>query len=828
MKKIFVLLILHVTFMNSNAQWKPLPGPYVKSDNLGMEFSQLIVHGDLLYSVINGLVHISYNKGESWMYASGVETIAASRIACLESNIYVGRTGHGIFLSKNFGSTYQPINGNLPEKPTVRAILATNNVLVAAIQFETPVWTNEVYISDNEGKSWTASAGLSGKIVDCLTSDGTDIYAGTLHGVYKSVDDGKNWISIGLQENRIHSIAAKNNLIFASESSSNSPLYYSQDGGKNWKTADKNNGLTTYFFNSFAITNDYIYVAAGWDGAFRSADKGATWKKIIDNSNFRQNVNVIASDGAKVFAGFQHGFATSTDNGSTWHHGLNTFNLEIRSIATGGYSLMATTNQGINTSTDNGITWDRIFYDMNVFETIDSIVYIGGENGFFRSTDYNKNLIWQNIYGLPQRPKFTDIVANGLDAFASLYGHGVYFSNDTGWNWSAANNGLTSYKLLGMNMVDSTVFTASENKGVFRSTDFGLNWKAANNGLTDTTVTCLSSYKNTIYAGTGRLGIFKSDDNGANWVQIKNEFSNSKILSLYSYGSNIFAGVEGKGFYMSANSGTDWLVYNTGLLNYNINSIAENDTDLFAGTNGGAIWKKALKDLPLSLSVKSIKTSERVICEGSPVVLTAQVIGGKTPYTYQWSNGSQSPAITVNPLKTTTFKVTVSDVNSSMVKYDVTIRVKPKPEAPVITMDGDTLVSSYTAGHTWMIDGKTITHDTTNRFLPKEKGKYSVMVSVDGCMSDVSNVIVLGVNKLAFSEDFKIFPNPANGIINIETGQTTANAVFSIINLEGQVILKQNIAKHKTSVDIGHLPRGIYIVRLENNDFISVKKILME
>jgi photosystem II stability/assembly factor-like uncharacterized protein len=828
MKFIFFPIFLIFLFMNSYGQWKPLPGPYAKSENLGMDFSELIVNGDLLYSIINNLVYISFNKGESWMYASGEETISAIKIACLDSNLYVGRAGHGIFLSKNFGSTYQSINNNLPENPTVRAIHATDSVLVVAIQLETPVWTNELYISNNEGKSWTASAGLSGTIVDCLTSDGTDLYAGTLYGVYKSVDNGKNWINIGLQNEWIYSLATKNNLIFAATPSSNGPLYYSQDDGKSWNTLDKNNGLITNSFNSFAITDDYIYLAAGWDGAFRSDDKGATWEKIIDNSNFGQIVNVIASDGSRIYAGYQNGFVTSTDNGSTWHRDLSTFNHDIRSFAIAGSNFLATTNNGVYTSPDAGLNWDRIFYDMNIFETIDSIVYFGGDNGFFRSIDYGKNLIWQNIHGLPERPKFTDIVASGTAAFASLYDHGVYFSDDAGWNWSAVNTGLTSNKLLGLTMVDSTVFAASENKGVFRSTDFGLNWEAANLGLTDTTVTCLSGYINTIYAGTDRMGIFKSVDNGDNWVQIKNEFSNSKILSLYSYGSNIFAGVEGKGLYMSANNGTDWLIYNTGLWNYNINSITENGIDLFAATNGGAIWKRALKDLPLSLSIKTIKTSERVICEGSPVVLTVQPVGGNTPYTYQWSNGSQLPTITVNPQKSTTYEVTVSDAGSSIVNYDVTIRVKPKPEAPVITMDGDTMVSSYTTGNIWMIDGKVITHDTTNRFLSYEKGKYSVMVSEDGCVSDLSNVIVSGVNKLAFPDYVKIFPNPSNGIINIETGQTTGNAVFSIINLEGRVILMQNIAKQKTSVDIGHLPRGIYIARLENNDFVTNKKILIE
>jgi len=60
---------------------------------------------------------------------------------------------------------------------------------------------------------------------------------------------------------------------------------------------------------------------------------------------------------------------------------LLSFNLDIRSIAISGSNLLATTNQGINISSNEGLTWDRNYIDMSIFETIDSIVYIGGENG---------------------------------------------------------------------------------------------------------------------------------------------------------------------------------------------------------------------------------------------------------------------------------------------------------------------------------------------------------------------------------------------------------------------------------------------------------------
>lgn len=817
MKKLNLFFVLVLFYTNSIAQWKVVSMPTQKGKSDYEEIYDLKINGDLLYAKINESIYVSINNGESWMNASPNDSIRVSSFTCLGSDLYVGTSERGIFLSTNYGSTYEDITNNLPKNVYVSAIIATDNVLAAILN-------SKVYISVNKNHSWSAPMGLS-ENVTCLASDGLILYAGTLTGVYKSVDNGKSWNRIG-QNMPIMAIAAKNHLIYASEYSPKyGRLFSMTDTGDQWKIVSN---LSNYTINNIAITDEYVYVVSRWQGAFRSADNGLSWTWLNKGINDQVIVTVIVPYGNLLFAGCNNGIAVSTNNGSLWNYTINNFNPSIRSIGINVRNLIATTNKGIITSSDEGLNWDQKNIDMNVIETNDSIVYIGGENEFYRSTDFGKSLMGQNIKGLPDHPRITDIVASGSMAFASLYDYGVYFTNDLGWNWSALNIGLTDFELLGLALADSTIFAASLHQGVFRSTDLGKSWRPVNNGLLDTTVNCLSNYKNTIYAGTNRLGIFKSVDKGNTWVHIQNEFSNSKILSLYAYGANIFAGIEGKGLYMSPNNGIDWEAYNTGLYDLNVISIAVNDTNLYIGTKGGAIWKRAIKDFPISLSVKSIDTSDKVVCEGNSTTLTVQPIGGHSPYTYLWNDGSTTSTIHVNPFETTTYGVTVSDAYSMIATDNITIRVNAKPATPVVKIIGDTLISNYISGNIWMVDGEIISNATSNKIHPEKRGSYSVKVSVNGCTSDASNAIIADVKNIINANDLKIYPNPAHGTLIIEMNQVTDHSVFSIINTEGQVIFMQEIVKPITRIDIGNFPRGIYVAKFENNDFVTVKKIGIE
>lgn len=73
----------------------------------------------------------------------------------------------------------------------------------------------------------------------------------------------------------------------------------------------------------------------------------------------------------------------------------------------------------------------------------------------------------------------------------------------------------------------------------------------------------------------------------------------------------------------------------------------------------------------------------------------------------------------------------------------------------------------------------------------------------------------------------KIFPNPSNGIIQIDLEYSfiIADAEYSIVDVQGHIMLNNNLTESKTTIDISHLPEGIYFIELKNKTDKFVKKI---
>jgi hypothetical protein len=76
-------------------------------------------------------------------------------------------------------------------------------------------------------------------------------------------------------------------------------------------------------------------------------------------------------------------------------------------------------------------------------------------------------------------------------------------------------------------------------------------------------------------------------------------------------------------------------------------------------------------------------------------------------------------------------------------------------------------------------------------------------------------------------EGFRIFPNPSGGIIKISTDEFSGKTVIlEINNLEGKVILRDTF-RNNTSIDLSSKPKGIYVIKLIDNEII-VGKICLE
>ena len=86
---------------------------------------------------------------------------------------------------------------------------------------------------------------------------------------------------------------------------------------------------------------------------------------------------------------------------------------------------------------------------------------------------------------------------------------------------------------------------------------------------------------------------------------------------------------------------------------------------------------------------------------------------------------------------------------------------------------------------------------------------------------------LVSVFELAQKENVTVSPNPAQGLINLTSGQVFDNV--QVMNLLGQVFLSQDLSKcNNTQVDVSSLNSGIYFERISNNQkVIATQKIIV-
>ncbi|MEO8760250.1 MAG: PHB depolymerase family esterase [Bacteroidia bacterium] len=137
--------------------------------------------------------------------------------------------------------------------------------------------------------------------------------------------------------------------------------------------------------------------------------------------------------------------------------------------------------------------------------------------------------------------------------------------------------------------------------------------------------------------------------------------------------------------------------------------------------------------------------------------------------------------------------------------------------------------------YTWTVPaGATITSGQGTNQITVNFGTTSGNVSVTEtsslCKVGPFNLYVnvgstTGIN--ANTENgIKIYPNPSNGILNINSQKNIKT--IKVLNLLGEVVYSKETNDKENSINLKHLPTGIYFIFIqdEDNSFISKKIIL--
>ncbi|HNW90707.1 MAG TPA: T9SS type A sorting domain-containing protein [Bacteroidales bacterium] len=140
--------------------------------------------------------------------------------------------------------------------------------------------------------------------------------------------------------------------------------------------------------------------------------------------------------------------------------------------------------------------------------------------------------------------------------------------------------------------------------------------------------------------------------------------------------------------------------------------------------------------------------------------------------------------------------------------------------------EGDSLIESYDpVQNTWNVEPRVPINDTIRMgvgFTINGKGYMGLGTichsSIPGCIPHFNLYeFSLDYENVEISEDFsafKIFPNPAADILNIENCKE--NSLILILDLLGKTKIAEQTNKYHTSIDISGLETGTYFIKMIN------------
>jgi photosystem II stability/assembly factor-like uncharacterized protein len=348
---------------------------------------------------------------------------------------------------------------------------------------------------------------------------------------------------------------------------------------------------------------------------------------------------------------------------------------------------------------------------------------------------------------------------------------GVWKSTNGGETWSeTALDGKTVYSLAASG---SYIVCGTDEEGVYFSSNGGTTWSQTS--LNNRTVYSFTETGGYLYAGTKDYGVYCSANNGVTWFQTT--LNNRTVKSLGSTGNSIYAGTLDYGVYKSPNLGTTWS--QTPLNNLHIVSIVVNPVNngIYAGTNtglwrssdGGLVWNQALADF---------------------TVLAAMISGGT---------------------------VIAGTDGGIQVSYDNGSTWAPRNEG----FTGSTAIRSLRSANGQILAGGVMSRDGSDNIIFRRP--INELIGIISLSNEIPNGFGLLQN----------YPNPFNPSTSIRFNLLVASIVKLVVfNSAGQQVAslvyeKLSAGSYEYQFDAGDLTSGVYFYRLQTDEFIETKKMIL-
>ncbi|MBL7909630.1 MAG: T9SS type A sorting domain-containing protein [Bacteroidia bacterium] len=223
----------------------------------------------------------------------------------------------------------------------------------------------------------------------------------------------------------------------------------------------------------------------------------------------------------------------------------------------------------------------------------------------------------------------------------------------------------------------------------------------------------------------------------------------------------------------------------------------------------------------------SIANTASVICAGGSATLS--IIGAAA--SYSWSTGPTTTTLSVSPTVNTTY--TAAGFNGSCyglatttisISNSITVNVSSSSSSICVGQSA-TLTANGASSYTWSTGSNT----TSIVVTPTTSTSYSVSGSSGACNGSAITAVAVnlctGIHQNINDFQFSIYPNPNNGIINIDIENS---ADLQITDLLGKMVLEITLQKFNNTLNISNLSNGLYYFKIKQGDTVAIKKIIKQ
>ena len=564
----------------------------------------------------DGALYISTDGGKTWRICDGVTgsifRVATDRTSAAANRVYLAGTSDGVFRSDDGGKTWAKKVKGLPVTTLLGFAGASDGkktILYAAATCSAKDGQLEggIYRSEDKGQTWERV--MNPKIntetkkrdeygggdvpqykflAACdknperayVFSTGTSFHPPGHATVYRTDDAGKSWREVFFSDPRFKDPGMECNVETDWETETWGQRYQSQARGMEISGSNPDEA-------TLVVERSIFY----------TIDAGKTWHAPHRGAPSK------AADGETQFSN------TGEVVTSVWNYYIDPFEKNRRYICYTDISFARSLDDGKNWIPDlcrkNGLpgnvknTTYELAFDPEVkgrfWGAFSASHDIPNENGVFRkgtpnkpgcialSEDFGRN--WKPTKLAPNHP----VMSVALDPkspkdnralYASVFGEGVYRSDDGGATWALKDNGLDPAKrcLKVVLHQDGTLFVATtgsqkgstEGTGLFKSTDKGESWTKIGDPnwqwIRDYTVKPDDSHTILVPTSrTGPIGLHRTTDGGKTWTTIYAPQGETHFFGAFYHPAHagwiyltLGEGAKKNGLYMSKDNGATW------------------------------------------------------------------------------------------------------------------------------------------------------------------------------------------------------------------------------------------------------------------------------